>query len=243
MLSTPSTSHVSFENIYEPAEDSFLMLDTLSSDVQIPFLTSRFNAPPLVLEVGSGSGVILGFAAMHAQAIFGRSILTAATDLNVRACEATAQTVASNASTSSFLGSVNTDLTAGIRPGSVDVLLFNPPYVPTDEAPYDPSALATTQPKFDQDSMLLHLSYAGGPDGMATTQRLLDSLDGVLSPVGVAYVLLCKGNGPEAVAAKIREAAPRWDVSIAGDSGKKAGWERLFVLRIARPRVPGSASD
>ena len=48
MLPTPSTSHVNYNRIYEPAEDSFLLLDTLASPSETTFLRIRFppNARP-----------------------------------------------------------------------------------------------------------------------------------------------------------------------------------------------------
>ena len=63
MLPTPDTSHVSYDQIYEPAEDSYLLLDTLSSASETTFLRSHFRTgpAPLVVEVGTGSGVVLAF--------------------------------------------------------------------------------------------------------------------------------------------------------------------------------------
>ena len=102
MLPTPSTSHVAYERIYEPAEDSYLLLDTLSSDSEKAFLQSRFNVDttanyvahsspsPIVLEIGTGSGVVLSFVNAHAKIIFGRhDIFTFGVDVNRYACKAT----------------------------------------------------------------------------------------------------------------------------------------------------------
>ncbi|PFH32873.1 hypothetical protein BESB_014860 [Besnoitia besnoiti] len=58
---TPDTSHVGlhrpFADVYEAAEDSFLFLDALESDLQ--FLLRR--RPSLIIEIGSGSGCIITF--------------------------------------------------------------------------------------------------------------------------------------------------------------------------------------
>lgn len=269
MLPTPSTSHVDFERVYEPAEDSYLLLDTLSSENEKSFLASRFTTQnastsssppaPLILEIGTGSGVVLSFIHSNALAIFSRSdILTLGVDVNSFACKATAQTVSVAEEESQnvqghlngaegekeglkhgfYLGNVLGDLTGALRGGEVDVLVFNPPYVPTAELPKLPLAgqtkMSTT---YEEDSHLLELSYAGGTDGMETTDRLLDSLIVVLSERGVAYVLLCAQNKPVEVIERIRKWGGRWMAESVGSSGMKVGWEKLVVIRIWRDGV------
>jgi len=277
MLPTPSTSHVDYDYIYEPAEDSYLLLDTLSSAPETAFLRARFptatSPPPLVVEIGSGSGVVLAFTNAHAERILGRSdALTLGVDVNQLACQATVATVryavAAAAETpiskgdepvdsgcsnghitapkraeavgkpAQFLDCLNGDLTTMLRPHSVDILVFNPPYVPTETLPHhtDAAALDEFAPEalFGRNAHLLALSYAGGIDGMETTDRLLDQLPDVLGPRGVAYVLLCRQNRPEAVKERVRSWPGGWRAETVGTSGKKAGWEKLAVLRIWR---------
>jgi len=242
MLPTPSTSHVSFDTIYEPAEDSFLLLDTLSSHNETCFLTSRlpYNTPtPLVAEIGTGSGVVLAFLAAHARSIFSREILTLGIDVNTNACHATAQTVSvalrEHESKSLYLGSICADLCTVLLPGSVDVLIFNPPYVPTETLPTLPH-LQEIEDSYERDSQLLSLSYAGGVDGMVTTNRLLEQIPTVLSEKGVAYVLFCRQNRPEEVKEEIRQqqGMGKWNAETVGRSGKVAGWEKLEIVRIWR---------
>lgn len=251
MLPTPSTSHVNFDHIYEPAEDSYLLLDTLVSPTETAFLQERFSSPspsPLIVEVGTGSGVVLAFATSNAHHIFGRrDSVSLGVDVNSFACKATAQTVngaikdAKPGEAGAFMASVCGDLATSLRPGTVDVLIFNPPYVPTEDLPQnyndqsDYTSLSNMD-RFERDSHLLALSYAGGTDGMETTDRLLDQIPGVLSGRGVAYVLLCKQNKPNEVAARVRTwfGGP-WQAEVVGSSGKQAGWEKLCILRIWRP--------
>lgn len=67
---------------------------------------------------------------------------------------------------------VQTDLLSGLRVrGGVDVLVFNPPYVPTEE-----------DREGDTDSWAgdLGFSWRGGGMGMKTTIRVLDELSVVL---------------------------------------------------------------
>jgi release factor glutamine methyltransferase len=193
--------------------------------------------------VGVGSGVVLAFVAANAGTIFGRKdVLTLGTDLNRFACQAAAQTV-QNAiqapKTSVFLDIVNGDLASSIRPHSIDVFIFNPPYVPAELPDLSrheqfnavtPSQGRTT---FEQDSYLLELSYAGGEDGMVVTNRMLEQIPKILNPVsGVGYLLLCAQNKPDKVKQEIRDWGAGWKAETVGSSGKKAGWEKLQIVRI-----------
>ncbi|KAI1828033.1 methyltransferase domain-containing protein [Xylaria intraflava] len=266
MLPTPDTSHVPYERVYEPAEDSFLLLDTLSSASETAFLQSRFCASsasasntntvppspgPLVVEIGAGSGVVIAFITAHASTLFGtRGILTGAVDMNKHACAATTETVRKAVSSSpatasnGFLGAVQGDLATPLRDRSVDVLVFNPPYVPTAELPSEEAPGDGAEGSFEADSYLLALSYAGGRDGMETTDRLLDSLPRVLSDRGCAYILLCAQNKPEEVKERVRGlAGGGWAVETVGSSGKTAGWERLQIIRIWREIRSWSRSE
>ena len=275
MLPTPSTSHVDTNLIYEPAEDSFLFLDTLSSAAETSFLKERFAAggttppasnnddeqtpSPLAVEIGIGSGVVLGFLTAHAQTILGRSdILSLGVDINPYACRASIQTIEQarqdvaetslGVSRSSDIGvvltSLTADLTSALRPGTVDILLFNPPYVPTAEMPQrqdvcvqgdDDGLSGPQQTNPTRDSNLLAFSYAGGVDGMEVTNRLLEQIPLILDAKrGVAYVLLCKQNKPEEVAQRIQAWGADWAAKVVGRSGKQGGWEKLQILRICR---------
>lgn len=289
MLPTPSTSHVSFHHIYEPAEDSFLLLDTLSSHAEINFLKSRFGsaghhtdgsrtgiktdptrgkrssvACPLILEVGTGSGAVLAFMTAQAEIIFGRTdVLTVGTDINRYACQATLQTVItaldekkdteddtsrrdakSQRTSSIFLDPLLADLASPLRVGVVDVLIFNPPYVPTEDLPKPPYhtksswSQATDDGKgLEENSYLLSLSYAGGFEGMEITDRLLRQIPDLLSwPQGVAYIVLCAQNRPEVVKERVRAWSGNWHAETVGHTGQKGGWEKLQVIRIWRGR-------
>lgn len=260
MLPTPSTSHINFDNIYEPAEDSFLFLDTLASREEIKFLSDRFSVnhehqkpspAPLIVELGAGSGVVLAFATANAEIIFGRpDVLALGTDLNGFSCKAASETIqkaivdtendlnTEYANDVKFLGLMNADLSGPIRSFETDVLIFNPPYVPTENVPdfgSESNIVDSSLPDFDRDSHLLALSYAGGKDGMEVTNRFLSNLPEVLHcERGVAYILLCAQNKPESVKEIIRNWGPSWSAETVSRSGKSAGWEKLQVLRIWR---------
>ncbi|CAI4216652.1 unnamed protein product [Parascedosporium putredinis] len=196
MLPTPDTSHIPTSLVYDPVEDSYLLLDTFSLDTERAFLQSHFFPSPspssaqtpvpapaaLVLELGSGSGVVSAFLAANAQHIFGGPVLCACTDLNPHACRATSQTVTKelarkrgedpSAATGLFLGVSNADLEGPWHRGIVDVLVFNPPYVPTPDLPSKPDKLSGTghgstaaPPSFEEEEYFLGLAYAGATRG------------------------------------------------------------------------------
>ena len=263
MLPTPSTSHVDTDCIYEPAEDSYLLLDTLSSEAETRFLSQRFanhqpkvlhndlDSSPLVLEVGTGSGVVLAFVTAHAHAILGRAdVIGVGTDLNIFACKATNQTVAracqkslaTDGHGSSYMAAtMRADLASPLRDGAVDLLIFNPPYVPSPAVPEPQymklgTAIADTERTsrtFEENSHLLRLSYDGGVDGIEVTNRLLEQLPNVLNLArGAAYILLCTQNKPGEIMQRIRGWGDGWSVSVVGHSGKTAGWEKLQIIRV-----------
>lgn len=250
MLPTPSTSHVNYDRIYEPAEDSYLLLDTLSSDTEASYLRSRFpgdTTAPFAVEIGPGSGVVVAFLTAHSNHIIGRSdVATLGVDVNEFAARATWETAANavaeakkaGSTPGSFTDCIVGDLADAIKPGSVDLLIFNPPYVPTESAPQAPeSKEAGLKDSFARDSHLLSLSTDGGIDGMEITNRLLVQIPVLLSSRGIAYILLCAGNKPQEVMEEIRAwpsvSTQKWTVEKVASSGKKAGWERLCVIRIS----------
>lgn len=113
------------------------------------------------------------------------------------------------------------------------MLLFNPPYVPSETLPALPRSGIGDGDDADglgTDLELLALATDGGKGGMEVTSRLLQQLDEILEATrGVAYVLFCGRNRVEGW-----DAREGWEVRRVEESGGKGGWERLRVLRFAR---------
>lgn len=235
-----------------------------------------------MVELGTGSGIILAFLTAHAPTLFGRpDILTLGLDINPEACIATVKTVeracadvrsqitrnedgdgdedagvegGEGGEEGYFIGSVNGDLCGSLKEGEVDMLVFNPPYVPTPSVPSIPNPADSapgSKPKHQAASTavapageeepedLLAFSYAGGVHGMEVTNRLLAQLPLVLRRgKGVAYVVLCRQNRPEEVVERVRgwggDGDGGWRCEVVGRSGRFGGWEKLVVVRIWR---------
>ena len=132
-------------------------------------LLARFARPRPgddVLEIGCGRGLASLAAARHG------AHLVVATDLNVSALRALLR----RARTENLpLDVLRTDLAAGVR--RFDLILSNPPYLPTSVHERDPD------PWED-------LALNGGPDGCRVTARILRTLPGHLTPSGQAYLLV-----------------------------------------------------
>ncbi|CAH3166598.1 unnamed protein product [Porites lobata] len=174
---TPSFAHLKktdYDNIYEPAEDTFLMMDALEKDAE--FLKEQ--RPLLCVEIGCGSGALITFLA----SILGPLSYYIATDINPIAAQCALQTAKENGVN---ICTVITDLVECLVPqilGRVDVLIFNPPYVVT--------------PSEEVGSHGIEASWAGGKDGREVMDRLLPLVSTLLSNFGCFYLVTVAENKP-----------------------------------------------
>ncbi|KAI9182877.1 S-adenosylmethionine-dependent methyltransferase [Blastocladiella emersonii ATCC 22665] len=212
MLSTPDFGHLKaadYEQIYEAAEDTFLFLDALEGDMEAVL---RPRQPAVCLEVGSGSGCVSTFLAMH----LGKPIYYLTTDINPAACAATRGTAVQNRVQ---IDAVHTDLVSSLLPrlaGSVDVFLFNPPYVPTPDGEVGTPDLSA--------------AWAGGERGRRVIDRLLPQIPVLLSARGVAYFVLVQENDPDEIARTMAGHGLAMSVVMR----RRSGPERLMIVRFER---------
>ena len=130
-IKTPITDHVDFDQVYEPAEDSFLLLDALEKDLEIMLNQDqqKNSSPVFCLEIGSGSGIIsTGLAS-----VLPNSMIFAC-DINPQACLASQKTSEIN-ETAKNQSIIRMDF-LNFFPfcdGKIDLLVCNPPYVATND--------------------------------------------------------------------------------------------------------------
>ncbi|XP_053614427.1 methyltransferase N6AMT1 [Plodia interpunctella] len=175
-METPYQNHIAksdFEHVYEPAEDSFLLIDALEKELDI----IKTKNPMFCLEVGSGSGVVITAFGMAFPEAFCIS-----TDVNFKACEMSQSTAKYN---KVLMDTVNMDLASSFVNGMFDVIIFNPPYVVTETS--------------ECGGMDITASWAGGNKGREVTDRLLNMIPKKLAQDGIFYILLIEDNIPEEV--------------------------------------------
>lgn len=215
MLETPRTSHLKgkeFSSVYEPAEDTFLLLDALEAEMD--FL--RAMRPNIVLEIGSGSGVPITFLAKHLKTE--PNALYFACDINKAACEATERTAKENGC---LVNVVQCDLASAVLErlqGSVDVLLFNAPYVPTDCDEL-------------KNGDMLSKAWAGGVDGCEVINRLFPFVARLLSARGAFYLVCIAANNIDALESEMRS---KYAMRMSVVANRRTRIENLYVLKFTK---------
>ncbi|WP_456471826.1 HemK2/MTQ2 family protein methyltransferase [Methanocaldococcus sp.] len=139
--------------VYEPAEDTFLLLKNL-----VDVKNKR------VLDVGTGTGIL----AIEA---YKRGGIVEGIDINPKAIELAKKNAKLNNVNVKFYLS---DLFSNVK-GKFDVILFNPPYLPTEE----------------DDIIDSYLNYAfdGGRDGRRVLDKFIDEVDKYLNKNGLVQIV------------------------------------------------------
>lgn len=104
---------------------------------------------------------------------------------------------------------------------SVDLLLFNPPYVVTSTEELK---------KPNEDGALIHLAWAGGVKGREVTDQLLEHVGKLLSHRSLFYLVVIQENDPEEIS-RIMALQGFQGEKIAS---RKVRGEHLSVMRFSR---------
>ena len=205
-------------NVYPPSEDSFLLLDAIADDSAFIQQQCGDREPETVVEIGVGSGYVLSGVGQ----VFGtEGTEYYGVDINPVALDATTTTWAASGLDPSHLHVVLGDAGDALESGfGADVVLFNPPYVPTPPEEVGSDGIAA--------------SWAGGDRGRQVLDRVLPSILALLKPHGVFYLLLLAENDPDQVSSLLTDQG----FSVSSIASTVAGPESLSIHRIHRPKHP-----
>lgn len=202
----PLLDHLSyrdFDQVYEPAEDTYLLLDALlyefdQGNNQLATATHATTSDSdtadqclcHVLEIGCGSGVPTAFFQQMWRKRKTTLLYSVVTDINPKALKVTQQTCRCNGGgahpQTAMLEALQCDLGSALVPqleGKVDVIMFNPPYVVTDDAEVGTPDISA--------------AWAGGLGGRRVVDRALPQLARLLrKPTGVLYLVTVDDNRP-----------------------------------------------
>ncbi|MDP3563078.1 MAG: class I SAM-dependent methyltransferase [Methanoregula sp.] len=175
--------------VYQPEADTYLLLDAAKKELQ---------PGDRVLEIGTGSGLISRELARVSDVV--------ATDINPHAALC---------ARGSGVDVVRSNLFAGIR-GTFDLILFNPPYLPT-------------QPEERIDDWLEY-ALDGGETGRVVIERFAGEMGRVLAPQGRVLLLISSLTGLTEGSDLFTRHGFAVDVAIE----QVIEDEVLYVLRITR---------
>ena len=204
-----------FKNVYEPADDTFLLIDSIANDITAGAIKNKKEIKSI--ELGCGNGLVsccyLGKAKENLIDIKEHYCV----DINKDAIELTKNLIEHYEFNATFIESNlfdNVDNKEGF-----DVIIFNPPYVTTDDDEYQ-RALK------DKD---IYASWAGGKKGSETIFKFLDQLKNNIKQNGILYLLLSKENEYHTIISRIKnECGFDFDVLMK----KRAKNERLAVFKF-----------
>lgn len=182
------------DEVYDPGEDSYLLVEAAVKEA---------GPGERVLEVGTGSGIVSLFINDITKII--------ATDINPYACK--------NARLNG-VNVVRTDLFSGIR-GKFDLVIFNPPYLPTAED--------------ERLRSWLNRAFDGGVTGRIEIERFLKDIDRILPPGGRVLTVFSSLTGID----EVRKLYEERGFSVELVSEDKIPFEKLVVFRCVKtPKDP-----
>lgn len=197
------------ETVYEPSEDSFLLIDALEADL-VRFKSTK---PLICLDIGSGSGIVVTALALAAGRCW--SSYFVAVDINPNACRVTKRTSIQNCTN---VDVVEMDLVSAIYSQNIfDLIVFNPPYVETDS-----SEVLDERP--------ITRSWAGGKKGREVMDRIFARIPCLLSDTGLFYLVVVSENDPSEIITIFESFNMKGEIVCE----RKVRGEHLHVLRFEK---------
>mmetsp|Transcript_8884 Transcript_8884/g.17543 ORF Transcript_8884/g.17543 Transcript_8884/m.17543 type:complete len:228 (+) Transcript_8884:77-760(+) len=209
--SLPDLKHLrmaDYEFVYEPSDDTYLLVDTLHSEKAL--LDSL--RPALAVELGVGSGCVSTALSTLLSPPPGMIMV----DINPVAAATAVRTAEYNQVFTADAVICDLDQAFAME-GKIDVLLFNPPYVVT--------------PTEEISESLIARSWAGGIDGREVLDRLLPRVSSLLSSKGIFYLIAIVENKPNDICDKLLASGMATAKII---TQRRAKNELLMVIRSTK---------
>ncbi len=178
-------------SVYEPAEDSFLLAEAALDQIK---------GSQRVLEVGCGSGIISAVIKNNTSAVI------IGIDINPYAAACTRD---------NGVEAIRGNLLDCIR-GKFDIIIFNPPYLPTDES--------------ERTNDWINCALDGGCDGREVINRFLADAVTHLLENGRILMLVSSFTGIEEVKSKMKELG----YGVKEVSKERISFEQLMVIEATK---------
>ena len=250
----PSLNHLhmnDYQNVYEPSDDTYLLIDAIGMDIdtmdKLEESKGANNGGGLVrtnikrsLEIGCGTGVPSIYLAMRLRNINesdlakpktisdshnngGCNVRHYVTDINPEALRIAKVTAEVNGIPENEFIALQCDLASDLlekHENDIDILVFNPPYVPT--------------PDDEVGSNGIEASWAGGTNGRVVLDRAIPQIARLLAfPHGVGYLITVDDNYPEDIADIFMT---KCGIKVVPWLRRRARNEFLTVLRLTPTR-------
>jgi release factor glutamine methyltransferase len=229
----PSLKHLNFrdyDKVYEPSDDTYLLIDAIGYDVDDAMnqgtdgkCDGSMLQATITLEIGCGTGTPTVYLAKRLHEETKKTCVHYVTDINPDAIRIATATAESNGISSTQFRAIQCDLASELideLEGRVDILIFNPPYVPT--------------PDEEVGSSGIEASWAGGRNGRVVLDRALPQIARLLSPSSVAYVVTVDDNYPEQISQMMND---MYGIKVVPWLRRRAHNEYLTIQKMTPPNI------
>ena len=205
-----------FQNVYEPAEDSFLLIDSIDKELeQIKFDKEKLTS----IELGCGSGLVSCCYLSKLKDLKISKLNHYCFDINIDAVNLT-RNILKNYCLDNNASVIEGDLFNRFDKNKIfDIIIFNPPYVTTDDDEYK-RALKEKD---------IYAAWAGGKKGSETIFKFINELKGHIHENSIIFLLLSKENEYEKI---IKELKKLYDLDYEVLMRKQFKNERLSVIKF-----------
>ncbi|RRT65455.1 hypothetical protein B296_00016869 [Ensete ventricosum] len=206
--------------VYEPCDDSFALVDALLADRE--HLIE--HQPRLCMELGCGSGYVISSLAIMLGEL-GCGVHYFATDINPNAAQVTRETLEAHGLHAEV---ISADIASGLQKrlaGMIDVVVVNPPYVPTPEEEVGCKGITA--------------SWAGGENGRTVIDRIFPIADELLSEKGWLYMVTLTANNPTQVCRMMKEKGYASRIIVQRSTEE----ESLHVIKFWRDGVIANSAE